>query len=255
MKDITKDEFLDLKSKYTYMEISNITGLTIRQLSYKAKNWGLNFSNKKSLDNQFFSRQEKKTYYWAGFIAADGHIEEGRSRLGIGLAAQDIDHLYKFKKAINSEHDVCSFMNNKAYRIRFNSKIIVQDLSNNFNITGNKTYTFKFPLIEEDYLLWEFIRGYVDGDGHLEKTASGKIKLHLCSAVKETLVTINDVFSILVDRHIEQQPKLQVNKKGSCYSIVWTVQDSETILHTLYKNSSNSTRLNRKYATYLSTIG
>jgi hypothetical protein len=252
---MNKEEFLDLKAKYTYKEISNLTGLTVRQISYKAKNWGLNFSNKKLLDTEFFSRENKKPYYWAGFIAADGYIEEDRARLGIGLAKKDIDHLYKFKKAIKSEHDICPFMSGQAYRIRFNSKKIVEDLRYKFNITGKKTHNYKLPIIEEDYLLWEFLRGYIDGDGHIEKTCSSKLKLHLCSALESTLLEINDIFSIALNRNINQIPKLQVNKKGSVYAICWTVQDSIDILNILYKNSSIETRLDRKFETYSSILG
>lgn len=255
MNELTKDEFLKLKAIYSYKEISNITGLTVRQLSYKAHNWGLNFSNKKKLDINFFSNTSKEVYYWAGFIAADGYIEEERNRLGIGLAKKDIDHLRKFKKALNSEHDICPFMSGSAYRIRFNSEKIITDLKYRFNIRGRKTYNYVFPIIEDDYLLWEFIRGYIDGDGHIEKTASGRLKLHLCSAVENNLKEINEVFSIALNRKISQVPKLQINKKGEVFAIAWNLCDSEEILHLIYKNSTSNTRLERKYNIYSSILG
>jgi hypothetical protein len=248
MIELTKEDFLSMrKDGLTFKEIGEFYNLTERQVNYRTKKWGFDFSKKKKVDELFFSSGTKAAYYWAGFIAADGYIEEDRNRLGIGLQLSDKEHLEKFKLAIKAEHDICNFMNNTACRIRFNSEQIVKDLKDIFNITGNKTHTYVLPNIPEEYLLLEFLRGYIDGDGHYDKKASGAVTVGLCASTKSFLISVKREFEKLLDRKIEQITYHQINKKGECYSLTLTVSDSKDIINLLFKNSTNNTRLTRKY--------
>lgn len=245
---MTKEEFLKSKEQgYTNKYIGELFGLTARQVSCRVKNWGLDYSNKKSVNHSFFSTNNKAAYYWAGFLAADGYIETDRSRVGLGLQISDIGHLEKFKSALASEHDICEFMKGSAARIRLNSEQIVSDLVNKFNITTRKTFTYSMPYFEEDYLLLEFLRGYIEGDGHLEKTSSGRVCVHLCSANKLFLEEFKSICEVLLDTYIKQQVNLNINKKGQVYTIRLNLDDSERLIVLLYKNSTEATRLDRKY--------
>ena len=246
---MTKQEFLEHRSKgLTFAEIGNIYGLTDRQVNYRTKTlWNLNYSNKKKLNDTFFSEGTKASYYWAGFLAADGWVEGDRGRIGLALQAQDIGHLQKFKHAVKSEHDICPFMNNKAYRIRFNSELMVSDLQRIFNITPAKTHTYTMPYFNEDYLMLEFLRGYIEGDGHLHKTNSGRVDLGLCSANRQFLEEYKEICEFLLNRKISQVPVLNMNPKGQVFNIRFNLDDSAELINLLYRNSTQSTRLDRKF--------
>lgn len=245
---MTKEEFLEKKALgLTNAAIGEIFGLTPRQVSCRTAKWGLNYSNKKGLDESFFSSGTKEAYYWAGVLAADGWIEGARSRIGLAFKIGDTGHLYKFKKAIKAGHEVCPFMNGTASRIRFNSEKMVADLATIFNITPAKTFKFTLPYFEDDDLFLEFMRGYIDGDGNITERSSGSITFGLCSANSDVLMEIRALFSILLGRPIHQTARLELNPKGQCYSIRFTVADSKELLRLLYKNSSEATRLERKY--------
>ena len=250
---MTKEEFLELRSQgLTFAQIGKQFNLTERQVNYRTKTlWNLDFSKKKQLDEYFFSKGTKATYYWGGFLAADGWIEGDRNRVGLGLQKQDIGHLEKFKEAIGSSHDICPFMNSTAYRIRFNSQPMVEDLHNIFNISPAKTHTYKMPYFEETYLLLEFLRGYIDGDGHLHKTDSGRVDLGLCSANKQFLEEFKDICEVLLDKTIAQKIVLNINPKGQVYNLRFNLDDSAALIKLLYKNSTEATRLSRKYSTAL----
>lgn len=255
VQKMTEEEFLDLRAQgLSFSEIGACFNLTERQVNYRTKKWGLDYSKKKDLNESFFSSNTKAVYYWAGFLAADGYIEKERNRVGLGLQAQDIQHIEKFKLAVGSTHAVCPFMNNSAYRIRFNSATMIKDLEEQFNITAAKTFTYKMPDFEDEYLLLEFFRGYIEGDGHIEKTASGNLRLHLCSANETFLLDFIELCSILINKPIYQSPSLQVNKKGQVYAIVFTISDSMELLRLIYKNSTTNTRLDRKYEVVSSVI-
>jgi len=245
---MTQEEFLELREEgWTFAQIGSLFGLTERQVNYRTKKWGLDYSKKKSLNEDFFKGNTKAVFYWAGMLAADGWIEGERNRVGLALKSEDIGHLEKFKKAVSSDHDICPFMKGIAYRIRFNSETMVNDLNSRFNITPAKTHTYKMPQFDSEYLFWEYLRGYIDGDGHLEKTDSGKIALHLCSANKEFL----EKYVFLVENYlnitIPNKIALNVGPKGQVYNVRVGVANSALIVQQLYKNSSSSTRLDRKY--------
>lgn len=245
---MTKEDFLNFRAEgFTFAQIGEYFGLTERQVNYRTKSWGLDYSKKKSLNEDFFSSHTKASNYWAGFLAADGWIEGDRNRVGLALQAEDFSHLEKFKKAISSSHDICPFMNNTAYRIRFNSEIMVQDLKNIFNIVPAKTNIYEMPYFEETYLMLEFLRGYIEGDGHLNKKASGRVSLSLCSANKIFLEKFKEICELLLNRSISQQVKLNMNPKGQVYVITLGLDDSEDLIRLLYANSTESTRLKRKF--------
>ena len=246
---MNKEEFLEVRELgLTFSQIGLTFGLTERQVNYRTKKWGLDYSKKKLLDEHYFARNDMASYYWAGFLAADGWIEGIRNRVGLALKAYDIGHLEKFKLAVGSSHDICPFMSNTAFRIRFNSEIMVRDLEHNFNITPAKTHTYAMPYIEEDYLLLEFLRGYIEGDGCLYKTASGRIQLSLCSARKEFLEEFKEICGILLNKVIKQEITLNINPKGQVFSIAFVLDDSRDLINLLYKNSTQATRLDRKFA-------
>lgn len=245
---MTKEDFLKFKAEgFTFAQIGEYFGLTERQVNYRTKGWGLDYSKKKSLNENFFSSHTKASNYWAGFLAADGWIESDRNRVGLALQAQDYAHLEKFKKAVSSSHDICPFMNNTAYRIRFNSEIMVEDLKNIFNIIPTKTFIYKMPYFNENYLMLEFLRGYIEGDGHLDKKASGRVSLGLCSANKKFLENFKEICELLLNRSISQEIKLNINTKGQVYVITLGLDDSEDLIRLLYANSTEATRLNRKF--------
>ena len=249
MEELSKEQFLTLKAKgLTFAQIGKLFNLTERQVNYRTKaHWDLDYSKKKYVNESFFKNNTKASNYWAGMLAADGSIEGGRNRISLGLQVGDIGHIEKFKKAVSSSHDICLFMHDSAARIRFNSLEMVEDLKSIFNIVPAKTMTYKMPFFEEDYLMLEFLRGYIDGDGHLEKTNSNRVALHLCSANKEFLQDFKEICELLINRNITQNPTLEVNKKGQVYTIRYTLDDSLDLLNLLYKNSTEATRLDRKY--------
>lgn len=253
---MTKEEFLSLREEgFTFKEIGDFFNLTERQVNYRTKAWGLDYSKKKKVNDIFFESETMEVYYWAGFLAADGWIEKDRNRVGLALQAQDLQHLEKFKNAVESTHEICSFMNGTAYRIRFNSEKMCKDLENKFNISGSKTFTYKMPEFEDKHLALEFLRGYVEGDGHIEKTTSKKLALHICSANKEFLESFRELMEVFLGTPIYQEIYCQVNKKGSVYSLRFKVEDSMLLLKELYKNSTNKTRLDRKYKVIEEILG
>lgn len=57
---------------------------------------------KYTCNHHFFSKDNEASFYWAGFIAADGNVEKRSNRIKIELALVDIQHLHKFKTDVST---------------------------------------------------------------------------------------------------------------------------------------------------------
>ena len=135
---------------------------------------------KYSCDHHFFSRDDEMSFYWAGFIAADGCLslreEYNTKTLGISLAQKDIEHLLMFKNHIQYDGIVGNStykhsLDNSKWKDSFKNNVVItsyvifNDLAR-FNIVPAKTKIYKMPewLTIHKYVN-HFIRGYFDGDG------------------------------------------------------------------------------------------
>jgi hypothetical protein len=141
-------------------------------------NHSIEYTKRQKYDcnHNFFSTDTEASFYWAGFIAADGNVEKGSNRIKLEIKLDDYIHLEKFKIAIESTcpiRIVEAFEDRPAFKdeiyysckIRFNSEQMVKDLLR-FGIKANKSKDYDIP----DWLFLHpmfnhFLRGLIDGDG------------------------------------------------------------------------------------------
>jgi len=124
-------------------------------------------------DKNFFAVPNLINSYWAGFIAADGCVDD-TSHLAINLKKDDMQHLEKMMNAISYDgvlyHKDRFFLGKKystSYLYISNAQKLIHDLRINFNISPRKSRTLVPPsgLSEKNQLA--YIKGYIDGDGHI----------------------------------------------------------------------------------------
>ena len=113
---------------------------------------------------------------------ADGYICANNYSVGLSISLKDIEHLKKYNKALNynkglnisETHQFGSKEHtNKNGEIMYmvSTEIKDQQLWNALNSKGcvpNKSLILTFPpknIFKQESLIYDFIRGYVDGDG------------------------------------------------------------------------------------------
>ena len=132
-----------------------------------------------SHNENFFSSDTPESFYWAGFIAADGCITKQKKsssvKLYIGLSVKDEQHLNRFKEAIEYTGPikfVDSLYSNRtkiSKQVRVSITITNTETINGLNRFGigfRKSLTYDLPdCIKRHPFLNHFLRGYFDGDG------------------------------------------------------------------------------------------
>lgn len=138
-------------------------------------------------NDDFFSQETEQSFYWAGFIAADGCVRIRDTQyskiytIELVQSGNEYNHILKLKNtlvALNPIHirkcGISKIDNKNLLRCHFTicSKKVFDDLSK-FGIRPHKTKDHNFPdwLVNHN-LVRHFMRGYFDGDGgyYLNKT-------------------------------------------------------------------------------------
>ncbi|MCA1027032.1 LAGLIDADG family homing endonuclease [Cytobacillus kochii] len=194
--------------------------------------------------------------YWLGFIYADGYVitdeKYKTGKLGIALSMHDIEHLEKFKSAIDSTHNIKVYTHKTPYneqttycKIVITSHKIVSDLIA-LGVLPRKTEILSFPTSEKvpQKLVNHFIRGYMDGDGSIVKPRTNKFQLSFCGT-REFLSGIQG--SLDLNLKLMKRHKNNINN--------WTLiiagnKQVERLLDFIYKDSK--VFLKRKYERYTS---
>jgi len=152
-------------------------------------------------DHSFFSVPNLTNSYWAGFIAADGNVPDER-HLYIKLSAKDSGHLEKFHRDIGytgpvyyGEREAFGKMAKHCSTFLANAERVVYDLEHNFNITQRKSLTLLPPTGLKDSCSLAYLKGYIDGDGHL-KIQPPRYRIGACGT-EQTLTWIKEWFDRL----------------------------------------------------------
>lgn len=137
------------------------------------------------------------SYYWMGFLMADGSCTG--CRLKLTLSKKDKAHLQRFSEYIKCDNYRTE--KNGACTVTAQDKFLVPKIRNKFDWKDQKTYhPPDISFLKNDLFLAWFI-GYVDGDGSIgyqsgRKTCQLRIKVH--KSWKPTLEKMSEkLFGIL----------------------------------------------------------
>lgn len=212
-------------------------------------------ASKFKINHNAFSSFSKDAAYWAGFIAADGNVRvtsHGCKQIRIYLKKSDAFHLEKFKEFLRSDHKISLSPTYDRCSFEFTSDQIYEDLVKFYNITPRKSLTYLAPELPAD--MWpHFIRGVFDGDGCItegfwnknSKTASVSVTIVGTANLIERIYT----WAELKIGTILYKPSNHHSTPG-CRIFNLCIRQAMVFLSELYVDSTENTRLDRKYIMY-----
>ena len=220
-------------------------GLYFKQQNVKLRTETNQILENYVVDDDFFEKIDtEKKAYWLGFIYADGSVRnnEGSYQLNIELNEIDFNHLKKFRRDISSNKPIKTRKNRSMCSISINSKKIVSDLFS-MGCVKNKTENgfLGKNILNNDLTKKAFLRGYLDGDGFIDKGSKWRIVYTVKS---------EKLLNLLLELLNEYGIHTKVYDLKSYYRInIERKNDFLKLLDILYKDAE--VYLDRKYRTYL----
>ena len=262
-KEILEEAYNRLKSLKAIGRELNIGPDSIKIYMEK---FGLKYKKQTiyNCDHDFFSIDNEKSLYIAGFVAADGCVKSRKVKYGdlfhelsIGLSIKDKPFLEQLKSILKAETPIRDFLIKNSNRnpnwndtwssqISITSKKMFNDLAR-FNIIPRKTLIYTFPeWLKTHPLKHHFIRGYNDGDGSFYILKSHKKTKQICFCLRGTVSFLKDIRSILESECNlkKRNTEIRINNNIGCLEYGGNIIISK-IVNYLYKDAT--IYLPRKY--------
>lgn len=200
----------------------------------------------------YFSKIDtEEKAYWLGFLYADGCVHSNSYEISVNIT--DKEHVKKFQKAIEATNHKITVTNDKRwenaktlYQFSIKDKQLHEDLIKWGCIPQKSLKIDKIPNIPRDFVS-HFIRGYFDGDG----------SLHYLKGTNNYRISFVGTQSFLMDiqKELQTNVSLYFGSSGKAYNLqISGRKQVERILNYIYQDSTEQTRLDRKYQTYLNCL-
>lgn len=195
-----------------------------------------------SYNENIFKEESERSFYLAGFIAADGCLFNNKKTneyvLRIDLALADEQFLIEINKLFNSNKVLNSSHRGKSKVLVFNSKNMFDDLKK-FNIVPRKSLIYTFPkwLINHP-LVNHFMRGYNDGDGsfYLKNNDQWNNVYFELSGTKEFLIIYKNILENMCNLYCKNEVRKRNDKSIS--RLNYSGKALSSIVYFLYKDAT-----------------
>ena len=245
--EIAKKMYLEEGKSLT--QIGNELHMSRGVLSNNFKKDGIVIINKQNItkfNENFFDRiDSEEKAYWLGFLYADGAISSTNNTIELSLQSSDIHHLEKFRDSLGFDKDKHIFQDDIRCRIMFQNKHLKQALID-LGCTPRKSLTLTFPSNEQvpDKYLFDFVRGYIDGDGSIR---IGKDHLGIYNKSRISILGTEEFLTTLIEK--TGWKKTKIRHPSGAYEVEWSGYYVMEYWDQLY--SKANIYLDRKYEKYL----
>lgn len=256
MNKWTDEEVKLLESHWFTYSAKKLSGILLRsELSIYKKAFKLKLKSNKSVCKSKYSKSENffknpLNAYWAGFIAADGHLSNTGNRKGvcIALSVKDICLIEEFVKQCKFDGKI--FVKNQKCIVNINNTSVWhEDLKTLYNLEYapgklSKTYTLGPPNITNQEDIYRYIIGLIDGDGWCS-TFKNHLYFGLCGTFDIVDWTRNELLKLENNKY--KLPKITQNLKNrECYKIQYCCTRAKNLYEILSKIETPY-KLNRKW--------
>lgn len=199
---------------------------------------------KYKVNEDFFKTWSHEMSYIFGYFMADGCMGSINT---ISFTSKDIDILEKVKKAMGSNYPIRKSHKNKNVFVFSTYRKKIYDSLSDLGGTRCKSLTIKFPHNIPDKYIYDFIRGYFDGDGHVIISKEGGSP---DVGFVGTYDFIKNISEILKEKYYINK---RITKNNNYYyELRYFGERAQNVLNLFYKNAK--IYMDRKYKLYLKAI-
>jgi len=266
-KATPKSVFEDYANKgYSRKDIANIFNISESLLSDILKKLNVHthapthdeeYDNKRAKFNiyKFDVIDTEEKSYWLGMLFSDGCVSTRNWSVCLKLAEKDLGHIIKFKNFLEDSREgrirlVTEVKKDgkiyKSYSYTVYNKHFVKALIS-LGCVQNKSLILKFPneeIFSDKKFIYDFIRGYVDGDGCISARSRVRVKDRLILSILGT-----EDFLTSVKKYFPQFGSIVKDKRCKVYKMKCDSNNGDQVAYKLYEHAT--IYLDRKYEKYV----
>ena len=234
-----------VEKQWSLTKIAQLLHISRGRLSTYLKQQNIEVVNRQNthtiISNIFEVIDSEEKAYWLGFLYADGYVSSTTNHIELTLGLKDYEHVLKFGEFIGYQGSIRK--DDKRVRLSFQDKEMHQDLIDK-GCVPNKSLVLTFPSenIVPKYLIYHFVRGYIDGDGYIGIHTNNFGRLSItCGSV----VFIKELIKVMQWR----EKSIRKDKRSNAYNVEWAGLYVTNMLEQLYNDAN--VYLNRKQERYL----
>lgn len=229
------------KSGVSYKEMILMTGLSdrgIRNILYKHKTEmnRTQFSGqprKHKVNEDFFKIWSDEMAWILGLILTDGCINKHTHT--VSISQKNTDLLIKIANYMDADYILLNPSSTRSvYTLAIHSKIIKSDLEK-LGICPDKSLTVCFPAVPDKYLP-SFIRGVIDGDGWVQRTA------YVMNVTSASQSFAEGLLSVFKKWNLRSEITIQSTTKGTKIYRIWVKgkDDIPKLAKIIYNNCNGN---------------
>lgn len=182
---------------YNYLEISNVLGRSLASCQQRGRN-ALWLNGDQNVNDIFFEQDNQITNYVLGYWMADGYITHKSGGWYFGLTSIDLEHLENIAELMEFKGNITARKDGKTHDLVIGNKILVNSMIE-LGCRYNKTHSMSIrDLSINPKYLYDFIRGFFDGDGsysfqtYIKRDGTRSISSLKFTGTKKMLKSIRD---------------------------------------------------------------
>ena len=158
---------------------------------------------KYSFNKQYFDVIDNANKaYILGMWAADGNVCSSDNSIMLGLQEEDVNILHRINEELESDKPLQYFKRseqNPKWKNIYRISIYSYELQNaliSHGVVHDKSHLLQFPNDLDNALLFHYLRGYFDGDGHVSKDGRRVNITSTCYFCEKLMKLLNDDYNI-----------------------------------------------------------
>ena len=201
--------------------------------------------------NLFKEINDSDSAYWLGFLYADGSIRKDRNEISLELKEEDYNTIKDFHNYCDNKNNIREHIikrngkNYKSYCSSFSDENVKLNLIK-LGCIPQKSLLLTFPSEEQvpQNFLYDFVRGYIDGDGYIQFDENKhRYRIVICGT-KEFLSGMM--------KRCNWFEYCSITKDSNSNIYILTISNKKNVFNILTKLYENSNyHLDRKFRKYL----
>lgn len=198
---------------------------------------------KEPSENNFFKRWSPEMAWVLGLMFTDGNVSKDLHQAT--LTSIDREMLEQVALLMGSSLQPRERGGGTIYSLTVGGVAVCKDLTD-LGCIPKKSLVIEFPAIPDECVP-HFVRGLWDGDGHITIRSRKKARELVCGYVSGSqgfVISLRDTLSKHIGITANVKYKRGVN---GCFTLSYYTRQSVSLLEWMYRNSTQETRLRRKY--------